>query len=470
MPSDAHVLRGTRGGGRRGRGLDRWFAGHARRAFDPRARIDWNLYAQILERFEALHGDELPPEEIGRRLARAPSFDFLRRAGQLVLTPQQLYEVGFRLLVPSLFANLSVRTEWLASGRFVIDGELTRGSRPSNAFFRICAGNLSMVPCLLDLPPATIEELVLSGTASRIVLVPPPSHTLARRVLRGVRALGAMGDAWRQIARQQREIEESLVILRSSRHELQQLIERLPDGVLIQHRGTVRWANEALLEIVGARDLDQVVGRPVLDFVPPEDREALVSARRHAATGEVGRTRHEYRLLRVDGGLRRVQSASVQSVNFRGQASRLVVLRDVTEQHRIREQAAISERLASIGALGASVAHEINNPLAYVRLSIEVAAREAARSADHHAPSELHTSLVRAAEGTERVLGIVRDLKMLTRSDDACESVDVLVVLDAALALAQKRHRDEGAPRSQLRAGPAVLANRGKLGKSSSIS
>src|SRR4051794_13382293 len=61
---------------------------------DPYARIDWNLYAEVLTRVEAVCGDALTPEEIGERLINMPSFDFLRRAGQLVVSPRQLYDVG----------------------------------------------------------------------------------------------------------------------------------------------------------------------------------------------------------------------------------------------------------------------------------------------------------------------------------------------------------------------------------------
>src|SRR4051812_2905088 len=91
---------------------------------DPHARIDWNLFADVLTRLPDVCGEALSPEEIGERIAKVPSFDFLRRAGQLVVSPRQLYDVGFRLVTPALFANVSVRTEWLASDRVVITGEL----------------------------------------------------------------------------------------------------------------------------------------------------------------------------------------------------------------------------------------------------------------------------------------------------------------------------------------------------------
>jgi signal transduction histidine kinase len=41
----------------------------------------------------------------------------------------------------------------------------------------------------------------------------------------------------------------------------------------------------------------------------------------------------------------------------------IIILEDITEQDKLREQVLISEKLASVGLLAAGVAHEINNPL-----------------------------------------------------------------------------------------------------------
>lgn len=278
--------------------------------------------------------------------------------------------------------------------------------------------------------------------------------------------MSALGEMWRGIEWHQRELKQSLAALRSSRHELQQLLERLPDGVLIQQAGQLRWANAALLEILGFARLEDVVGRSVLSFMPAEDREQHALALRRAAVNEVNEARPEYRVERPDGSLRRVQAGTAQLVDFHGEPARMVVLRDVTEQHRLREQSAVTDRLASLGALAASIGHEINNPLAYVRLSLDVASREANALGGARASGELRESLVRAREGTDRVIGIVRDLKMLSRvHEDADMAVDLPEILDATLAIA------EGAIRAKARlvrsygATPLARGMRGKLGQ-----
>jgi len=431
---------------------------------DPAARIDWDVYAELLERIEQLCGDRLPPEEIGARIVRVPSFDLMKRAAQLLVSPRQLHEFGTRLFAPSFFPNVVVRNEWLPSGRVVVTGELMPGYRESKAFFRMCHGNVAAAPELLDLPRATIEEQMVTGRMGRMVLLLPPSHTLAARIARGLRAIGSTAEVFRGVARQQRELEASIAALRTSRHELQLLIERLPDGVLIQRDGVVRWANTALLEMLG-RERSDVVGRSVLDLVPPEEREALAVAMRRAAPSEVTDRRIEYRVLRPDGTHRRVQAGTAQIVDFEGAKARLTILRDLTEHHRLREHAAIADRLASIGALAAGVAHEINNPLAYVRLSLEHAKRELHANRSTRRP-ELAVSLDHALEGTERVLAIVRDLKILSRiHDEPVEAVELRELLESTLALAAPAiHACAKLERSYAPT-PRALAPRGRLGQ-----
>ncbi|HEX8794449.1 MAG TPA: ATP-binding protein [Polyangiaceae bacterium] len=423
---------------------------------DPRARVDWDVWAELLERIDAR--SPITVEQIGERMARVPSF-VLRRLARLVMSPRQLYTIGFRLVAPAMFANVVVRHEWLASGRLVAVGELAPGYRPCATFFRLCHANVAATPLALGLPASTIEEQTCSGHRGRLVLLPPASNALDVRVRQVARVLLGIPGAWRVIAEQQRELEASVSALRSSRHELQQLLEHLPDGVVIHRGGVICWSNAALARIFGLRRAEEAIGRQLLDFVPVEDREALLVEMRRAAASEVDPSSREYRVQRADGTLRRVQSGTTQIVDYQGAQARLVVLRDVTEQHRMREQAAIADRFASIGALAAGVAHEINNPLGYVRLNLEMASRHGAAQSP-----ELQASLALAREGTDHALDIVRDLTMLARADREVNApVDLPALLDSTLALANGAIASKARIERRYEPTPPVLAPRGKL-------
>ncbi len=120
---------------------------------------------------------------------------------------------------------------------------------------------------------------------------------------------------------------------------------------------------------------------------------------------------------------------------------------DVTVRERMHAQLVQSERLASMGQLAATVAHEVNNPLTYVLANLEVLARrlEALGPTTPEGFRAEALDLVKAThEGADRVRRIVRGLKAFSRQDDEpAAATNVQHVLDLSLAIAENeiRHR-----------------------------
>jgi signal transduction histidine kinase len=135
----------------------------------------------------------------------------------------------------------------------------------------------------------------------------------------------------------------------------------------------------------------------------------------------------------------------------------LSVIRDITERHAMQAKLLEADRLTTFGMVAAGLAHEINNPLAYVLTNHEVMARELPRltartRAAANGDNELgevaeglahcESMLAVAMEGLERVRSIVRDLKTFSRADPVQEVlVDVHHVLDSAINVAQSELR-----------------------------
>ena len=72
---------------------------------------------------------------------------------------------------------------------------------------------------------------------------------------------------------------------------------------------------------------------------------------------------------------------SLSAVEMNGRPQYIGSIRDQTERQRMHAMLAHTDKLASIGLLSAGVAHEINNPLAYVLNNLVVLQREVKRSA-----------------------------------------------------------------------------------------
>src|SRR5580704_1241867 len=75
-------------------------------------RIDWNQFAVFIEAIDATCRDRLTLEDIGARVVLAPSFQFLRLAARLVVSPRQLYTVAEHMVAPAMFSNITVTHTW----------------------------------------------------------------------------------------------------------------------------------------------------------------------------------------------------------------------------------------------------------------------------------------------------------------------------------------------------------------------
>jgi C4-dicarboxylate-specific signal transduction histidine kinase len=94
-----------------------------------------------------------------------------------------------------------------------------------------------------------------------------------------------------------------------------------------------------------------------------------------------------------------------------------------------------AERLAVVGRLASGVAHEINNPLAYVKANLSVLQRELKLGG--LTSQDVEELLSETNEGVDRICQIVLDLKMLAREGkEELEGVDVAEAVHAAVRLA----------------------------------
>jgi len=162
----------------------------------------------------------------------------------------------------------------------------------------------------------------------------------------------------------------------------------------------------------------------------------------------------------------------------------LVFVRDITEDRDREVRRLQAEKLASIGMLAAGVAHEINNPAAFVLANIEAlvaqmrAIEEKVRELPGVAGSstagevsavlfEATAMLQESKEGMVRIHRIVRDLGSFSHADDgdATALVNVNTAVESALTMLRNELKYRARVERDLRATSAVRASSARLGQ-----
>jgi signal transduction histidine kinase len=123
-----------------------------------------------------------------------------------------------------------------------------------------------------------------------------------------------------------------------------------------------------------------------------------------------------------------------------------------------------AERLAIVGRLASGVAHEINNPLAFVKANVGVL-RRAFTGEEEVEEDELREVLNDTSSGIDRICQIVADLKTFAREDSGVlEPVDLRETVQGAARLAAVRMPRDMKVHLELPAAmPFVRANQRKL-------
>lgn len=229
--------------------------------------------------------------------------------------------------------------------------------------------------------------------------------------------------------------------LHDSEQRFRRLIDIAPDGILVLVGTRIVYANQAIAKIHGRASPDQIPQLGLEGLFCNEDHELVEQALQHSPSNQV----LQLRAIRRDGSM-----APVEAVLFRTEWDEdpavLMAIRDLTGRRLVQSQLVHTDRLAAVGTLAAGVAHEINNPLAYVLLNLQYLIRELPKlPANQDRLPHLVERLREARHGAERVVSIVKDLRAFSRIDeDQMGQVDLRRVLLGAIKVAKTQLREGG--------------------------
>ncbi|HEX7840820.1 MAG TPA: ATP-binding protein [Kofleriaceae bacterium] len=305
-------------------------------------------------------------------------------------------------------------------------------------------------------------------TELRFAVLPAWWQTRWFIAIAGCVALVSLGGivTWRQRVLWRRR---ALQLHQQSDASFRDLIEAMPDLVAVHRDDQLIYLNQAGRKMLGAGGgRDPLRGIDLLDRIHPDDRPRAANLSREAQSLDPPpqASAVELRLSAGDGNWRRCE-LSGRRIDLGDRTVVVFTGRDVTERDRLRAKLLLSDRMASLGTLAAGIAHEINNPLAYVTANLEVVAQSlgdkpAITSVEEHA--ELQAAIDDAREGAERVRKIVRGLRSFSRSEEEKRLPLALPdVLSAAIRLTSNELKHRAVLVREFGATPLVLADDGRL-------
>jgi PAS domain S-box-containing protein len=211
------------------------------------------------------------------------------------------------------------------------------------------------------------------------------------------------------------------------------IVQSADDAIVSKDlNGIVTSWNHAAEKIFGYR-AEEIVGRSILLIIPPElhDQEPRILSKVRA--GE--RIEHfETVRLRKDGERLNV-SLTISPV--RNETGKIIgvakIARDITQQKKLEENLHTSEKLAAVGRLAASIAHEINNPLEAVTNFLYLANHEPDLDQLKDYVSCADRELRRVSHIARQTLGFYRDNSQPLEVVVAEAVADVLTIYESRL-------------------------------------
>lgn len=170
----------------------------------------------------------------------------------------------------------------------------------------------------------------------------------------------------------------------------------------------------------------------------------------------------EYRIQRPDGDIRWIHDRAFPIKDAGGAVVRVVgIAEDVTESKHLQEEILRythhleeeverrtqnliqSEKLAALGHLVAGVAHEVNNPLAFIKSNTELVLELLHDFPDRKPTRDLRGLLKKNLDGLDRIAAIVQNLKILAGPQRAGrEKGDLVSAIRETVGIFRPQFRD----------------------------
>jgi PAS domain S-box-containing protein len=197
------------------------------------------------------------------------------------------------------------------------------------------------------------------------------------------------------------ELKRAEETLRESEERYRLLVEHAPETILIHSEGKFVYVNPAGAKLLGAANLEQLIGKPVMDMIHPDHQEIVKERTRKVHEEEAEAPLIEMKYTRLDGSEVDVEAVSTHFI-YQGRPAVQVVAHDITERKKIDQ---IKDRFVS------AVTHELRTPLTSISGYTDLALSDKSRPLN----KEVRNDLEVIKRNTDRLISITDDLLDIRR-------------------------------------------------------
>lgn len=183
-----------------------------------------------------------------------------------------------------------------------------------------------------------------------------------------------------QVQNQQHKHMEQVLISNEQCYDL--LIESSKEAIFVHTGGKIIFANEGLTKLLGAANLNDVIGRSVLDLFPKNLRNKINRMMEERYSGIRTRSSYETKLIQDTGNIIDVE-ADATYFSYKGIPATLTVVRDITEKKEVEKlkvdfeesRKRLNETLEFnklITEFFSNISHELKTPLNVILGAVQV--------------------------------------------------------------------------------------------------
>jgi PAS domain S-box-containing protein len=363
-------------------------------------------------------------EEWIRRLRTEVSPRYSERPlEELLLTVSRVYDANFSVILHDDYALIDAHIEWITRLRLEGGFSLSDVQNAYDLYRKV------LVPILVqELGHQALLQALQRMDTCLLYTIKRFSNYFQSLHEKEIREHA--GNLEREVEKRTRELSES-------EGKYRVLVEEINDGYFVNQRGSIVFANQAFCDLHGYSPAE-MFGRPFTDFIAVESLSAVQRLYEQRMCGEEPADLYAY-LRRHKNGLTLPTENKVKRILYQGEYAVAGICRDITERTETERRIRESERLAHIGKLTTSLAHEIRNPLSSVKMNSQIILKNAGFSGNDQRRMEI---IIQEISRLERILEEMLDFARPVRLHLQPASINRM--LDSCLEIMEVRIREKG--------------------------